>query len=162
MTKENPEDEQPSKLALANAREIGELSSVTKSLASDVSSLARDMREGFAHQDQNISRLSERINRPPDKSLYVGMAAILLAGIPIIGSLIYFVVTSSLAPISERLIKVEQSEQIATDHAWDNFELEVRDDQALIDSGLKANETDTVANTDRKNEKRKKHRPKSP
>lgn len=151
MPKDDPDDEKPSKLALENAREIGELSSGLKRVSGEISDIHRI-----------LERMNDRISRPPNTSLYIGIAGIFLAGIPIVAALIYFVVTSTVAPISERLVKVEQSEQVASDHAWDNFELEIRDDQALIDSGLKANETDTVMNTDHKNQKNKKHHPKAP
>lgn len=161
------DNHEPSKLALQNSREIGELTAVSKNLAAGLQSLGREMADGFAKVDRNIERMADRVNRPPDKSLWVaivgvlltfllGVGAMIVAGVPIIAGLIYFVDNATVAPLNERLGKVEQSVEVSKAHEWDNFELMVRSDQVLIDRNLKTNDTDTsirVPKLDRKNKK---------
>jgi hypothetical protein len=152
-------EDHPSSVALKNEREIGSLIESQKNFDASLGSLGREMREGFVSLRNSIDHINDRVNRPPDKSMYLGMIGLLLAGVPIIATLIYFVVTSTVAPLIERLGKLEQSVQVSKDHEWDNFELLVRSDQVLLDKGLKINESETIVHSDEKAKKHKKEIP---
>lgn len=158
MPPDKPDHDHPSSVALKNEREIGSLIESQKNFDSSLNSLGREMREGFVSLRNSIDHINDRVNKPPDKSMYLGMIGLLLAGVPIIATLIYFVVTSTVAPITERLGKLEQSVQVSKDHEWDNFELLIRNDQCLIDNGLKVNDTQTIVHSDEKVKKHKKQK----
>lgn len=141
----DPEDNgHPSDLALKNAREIGQLSTGLLNLEGEVVSIARKMDTGFSEVGAGMQRLSDRVTKPPNVNVYLGVGALLLAGIPLIAGIIFFTVTSTVAPISGRLQKIEQQVDTMNDTARDDFELLIRVDQVLIDRGLKTNETDTA------------------
>lgn len=165
---EQPEEksDHPSEVALRNERELGSLRADYKNLSDDVVGLRSEVRDGLRNVYSTLDRLSDKMNRPPDKGVWVTMIGILvtfilgigglfLAGIPLIGALIYFTVTSTNAPTIERLGKLEQGVAVSKDHEWDNFELLIRTDQCLIDRGLKANETDTAIKVPQKKLKNK-------
>jgi hypothetical protein len=156
----NPPDEmsssEPSDLALKHEREIGKLNEGLESVDSRLGGVERKVDTGFERVFTLLDGFRDRLAPKNNSALYLGVAGLMLAGIPLVAGLVYFTITVTTVPIGERLSRVERAVQTNSDNMRDDFELLIRVDQCLIDRGLKSNETDTALTAARKTKNKEK------
>jgi len=147
---------EPSDLALKHEREIGKLNEGLESVDSRLGGVERKVDTGFERVFTLLDSFRDRMAPKNNSALYLGVAGLMLAGIPLIAGLVYFTITVTTVPIGERLSRVERAVQTNSDNMRDDFELLIRVDQCLIDRGLKSNETDAALTAARKTKDKEK------
>lgn len=135
----------PSSLATATASRLASLESIQIQQHEDIHGLKRSFEDFSSEVRQAISTISK-----PNFAIYIGVATLMLMGVPMIAALIYFTVVSTVSPLRERLGKFETEISSISDNQRDDFELLIRNDQALIDSGVKINDTNHALNSKKK------------
>lgn len=137
-------DTPPSRESLNNTAAITRLEAGVEQAHEDIANLRVGFTQLGAEVRGSISDIKEAISKMGrgNPQVYLGVAGLMVGGIPLIAGLVYFSISTAVAPLTEKFNELKSTVDFMQDHERDDFELLIRNDQCLIDRGLKSNETE--------------------
>lgn len=130
---------QPSSVALENEKRVTSLEEGQKDLVKSIGDIVVWIRKLEAGQEAIAITLNAKLDKLTNKpaSTYLGAISIVLVMIGMCATLIMFVQDARLAPIRAQIDQIQKDDDEAF-HQWvEDFSLLQRNDQVLLDRGLK-------------------------